>query len=588
MKNIYHYPMGQFIRDLAYYVFPYRRQFFAGVFFRLTSDIAHLYPALAISRVVQILSRKELSSSFQELSVIFLAWGTITLYFSIFHNFSKYLGFQVAERASLDFYKDTLAHIFKLDFSWQEKENSGNKMKRIDKGQEGINLTIRRIFNVLIEVAVNTVGIVVLFFSLNKGLAISLIFYIVVFFILGTLLLKKAIKQVRIVSKTNENVSGFTFESLNNIQTIKSLAIDTGVLRVIERRIDTLIKQIKKRIFYFQSLYGITNTFSNFYKYFAILYLSIGILQGKADLSLLILFIGLFDRVDTSVGELTDVIQELATAKIWISRAKNILATTPTIENQSKVSKQNSYNPDWKEITIRGIKFSYRKKEALNDVSFNVKRQEKVGVVGLSGAGKSTLFKLFLDLYENYNGDIFLDKVSLKNIQRKSYIDHVAVVLQDTELFDMSLKDNIEIAAIRRSKDPKLLSEVIKMSHLEEVVNELPKGVNTIVGEKGIKLSGGQKQRVGIARALYRQPDILLLDEATSHLDAHSEKEIQRAILENINRFTTIVIAHRLSTIKAMDKIVVLEKGRVVEQGKFEELLEKQGVFARMWQDQKI
>ena len=126
------------------------------------------------------------------------------------------------------------------------------------------------------------------------------------------------------------------------------------------------------------------------------------------------------------------------------------------------------------------------------------------------------------------------------------------------------------------------------MSHLEDVVAQLPRGIHTIVGEKGIKLSGGQRQRVGIARALYRQPDILLLDEATSHLDAHSEKQIQQALSESMNRFTTIVIAHRLSTIKEMDRIVVLDNGRVKELGTFAQLLKKNGAFAKMWREQKL
>ena len=173
-------------------------------------------------------------------------------------------------------------------------------------------------------------------------------------------------------------------------------------------------------------------------------------------------------------------------------------------------------------------------------------------------------------------------------MKRQSFINHVAVVLQETELFDMTLKENIEISAAGKPESEGLLEEVIKSSHLEEVVRELPKGVNTLVGEKGIKLSGGQKQRLGIARALYRQPDILLMDEATSHLDAHSEKEIQRIILESMNKFTTIVIAHRLSTIKAMDKIIVLDGGKIAEQGSLDDLLALNGVFAKMWQEQKI
>ena len=352
--------------------------------------------------------------------------------------------------------------------------------------------------------------------------------------------------------------------------------------------IDSLVPKIKKRIFYYQSLWGITNTFSNFFYFSIVLYLVQGVFRGTNDVGLLVLFMGYFNKIDSSAAELTDVTQDLAMVKTWISRAKYILDTPPLIENPEKRSIQSVYNPYWNELTIVKINFSYRKNRVLNNISFKIKRGEKVGIVGLSGAGKSTLFKLFLDLYENYEGNIFLDRISLKNIQRQSYIDHVAVVLQDTELFNMSLRENIKIASVRKSKNKDLINEVIKMAHLEDVVEKLPNGIDTLVGEKGIKLSGGQRQRLGIARALYRNPDILLLDEATSHLDTHSEKEIQKAILENVNKFTTIVIAHRLSTLRAMDKIIVLENGSVVEQGKFDELLEKHGVFARMWQDQKI
>src|SRR3989338_2143652 len=121
------YSFGEYIRDIWHYIKPYKTQFFTGVFFRFTSDIGRLSPAIAISRIVQILSRKAFSNSYEELVVIFVIWGIVTAYYSLFHNFSRYLGFQVAEKASLDFYRDTLSHIFKLDFSWQEKENSGNK-----------------------------------------------------------------------------------------------------------------------------------------------------------------------------------------------------------------------------------------------------------------------------------------------------------------------------------------------------------------------------------------------------------------------------------------------------------------------------
>ncbi len=581
------YPFRQFVLDLAHYVSPYRGQFFVGLFFRFTSDLARLYPAWAISRIVLILSKPPLNNH-QEIVTVFVLWGLATLYFGFAHNLSKYFGYQVAEKASLDIYKEALSHIFKLDFAWQEQENSGNKMKRIDRGLDGVNVTIRRIFDVLVEVLVNTVGIVLIFFTLDRALGIAIVFFMVTYYLFSTVLLKRAMAQEKIVNKEFENLGGVTFEALNNIQTIKSLSIDRGINDAVDRQVILLIQKIKRRIFLYQSQSGIQLMYESLFLFGVIVFLAWGIWQGKQDVGLLVLFVGLFGKVSTSTDELTDVTQQLALAKIWVSRAMEILKTEPIIENPIKVAAQLAYPSDWKEIKIDKVKFAYGRKNALQSVSLTIHRGEKVGIVGLSGAGKSTLFKLLLDLYEDYEGEILIDGIPLKNIKRQSFIDHVAVVLQDTELFDMSLRENIEIAAVHGTAVKSKLEDIIHMAHLEGVVEQLASGVETIVGEKGIRLSGGQRQRVGIARALYRQPDVLLLDEATSHLDAHSEKEIQKALQENMHKFTTVVIAHRLSTIKAMDKIVVLEHGKIVEQGSFTELLQKQGAFSKMWQEQKI
>ncbi|KKR00938.1 MAG: ABC transporter family protein [Candidatus Woesebacteria bacterium GW2011_GWB1_39_12] len=589
MDQVKKYTLFMFIRDLAHYISPYRGQFFVGIFFRFTSDLARLYPAWAVSRIVLILSNQQSFEVPQDLISILVTWGLVTLYYGFAHNLSKYFGYQVAEKASLDIYKESLSHIFKLDLTWQEKENSGNKMKRIDKGLDGINVTIRRIFDVLIEVAVNIVGIVLIFFTLEKTLSLSLIFFIATYFAIGNYLLKRAVTQERIVNKAFEDLGGITFESLNNIQTIKALSIDKGMISIISRHITPLIQKIRRRVFLFQFRGGVLLMYEAIFEFVVIAVLAWGIVSGRSDISLLVLFIGLFQKVGTSTRELTDVTQQLALAKIWVSRTMTILRTEPDIELPAKVEAQVEYPQEWKEIKINKLKFAYKKNKTLKSISITIKRGEKIGIVGLSGAGKSTLFKLLLDLYEDYEGDISIDNISLKGMKRQSYINHVAVVLQDTELFDMTLKENIEIAAVDGVHlEPKLFHEAIRMAHLDDVVKQLPQGVNTIVGEKGIKLSGGQRQRVGIARALFRQPDILLLDEATSHLDAHSEKEIQKALQGFMHKFTTIVIAHRLSTIKAMDKIVVLDRGKVVERGSFDNLLNKHGVFAKMWEDQKI
>lgn len=583
------YSLAQFIRDIARYINPYKRQFVTGVFFRLTSDIARLVPPWAISAIVLLLSQN--SGDFDHESIVrtMLLWALSAAYFTWSHNLAKYFGFQVAEKASLDLYKEAITHIFRLDLAWQETENSGTKLKKIDKGLDGINITIRRIFDTLIEVLVNTVGIVLIFTIQDWVLAASLIFFIVGYFILGTVLLKRAVGQERVVNKAFEDLSSLSFESVNNIQTIKALGIDAGILRVIKGKVVALVADIKRRIIHFQRRGVILYVFEMTFLLSIVTWIILGVLNGRYDVSVFILFIGLYRRVNTSVEELTEATQQLALAKIWVSRAMTILHVTPTIENTTRVLDQKDYPDNWKKLAISHVGFAYKKGHILKDISLTINRGEKIGIVGLSGAGKSTLFKLLLDLYEDYEGTISLDNIPLTSIKRQSYIDHVSVVLQDTELFDMSLRENIEIARPTSvAPNSARLDNAIQDSHLTSVVKDLPDGVSTLIGEKGFKLSGGQRQRLGIARALYRQPDILLLDEATSHLDAHSEKEIQKALEENISKFTTIVIAHRLSTIKAMDKIVVLEHGEIVETGSFNDLLKRGKQFATMWKEQKI
>ncbi len=215
-----------------------------------------------------------------------------------------------------------------------------------------------------------------------------------------------------------------------------------------------------------------------------------------------------------------------------------------------------------------------------------IKKGEKIGIVGISGTGKSTLFKLILKLYNNYQGEILFDKDSLHDIKRSSYMQKVAVVPQETELFNLSLKDNITLS--QDETNEALLQKSLDIAHVKDFSHKLAEGIDSLVGEKGIKLSGGEKQRVGIARAIYRQPELLLLDEATSHLDIESEKKIQEALHTFLKDITAIVIAHRLSTIKEMDRIVVMDQGEVLEVGSFQALIDKKGAFYTLWEKQKF
>jgi ABC-type multidrug transport system fused ATPase/permease subunit len=179
--------------------------------------------------------------------------------------------------------------------------------------------------------------------------------------------------------------------------------------------------------------------------------------------------------------------------------------------------------------------------------------------------------------------------VPLRKIRSSSYYDQAAVVLQDTEVFNLPLKENITIAQVSGGEDKKRLAQAVKIAHVDDFIGRLPQGVETPVGEKGIRLSGGEKQRVGIARAIYKQPQILFLDEATSHLDLESEEKIRDSLGKFFRTVTAVVIAHRLTTIRQMDRILVMEGGRIIESGTFEELQAKEGGrFRELWDKQNL
>ena len=185
-------------------------------------------------------------------------------------------------------------------------------------------------------------------------------------------------------------------------------------------------------------------------------------------------------------------------------------------------------------------------------------------------------------------GEIKIDDVSINTIKADDYLSRVSVVLQDTEVFNLSLKDNITIVRPEKEHERALLERTLTVSHVKDFVAKLKDGVNTLIGEKGIKLSGGERQRLGIARAVFKEPEILLMDEATSHLDIESEKKIQDSLHEFFKNVTAIVIAHRLTTIKLMDRILVIEKGKIIENGSFDELYAKKGRFYELWEKQQL
>lgn len=239
-------------------------------------------------------------------------------------------------------------------------------------------------------------------------------------------------------------------------------------------------------------------------------------------------------------------------------------------------------------IEVKNLTFSYTGiTDVLSNLNLLIEKQKITALVGPSGAGKSTLVNLILRFYDCPPGTIFINGTDVREFSLNSLRRHMAMVSQDIMLFNDTLRNNI-IYGLDREVGSGELAAIIDKSRLAECIARLPNGVETYIGDRGVKLSGGERQRVSIARALLKNAEILILDEATSSLDSHTEKLVQEAIYEVVKNRTSIVIAHRLTTIRNADKIAVLVEGRLIEEGRLEELLEKKGKFYEFWQEQKF
>ncbi len=296
--------------------------------------------------------------------------------------------------------------------------------------------------------------------------------------------------------------------------------------------------------------------------------------------------VGEFMSFFTAMGLIFDPLRRLAnvtgawaSARSSLARIRQVFEAEPTITAPERPAARPA-DPAAADIALGDVVLRYKGEAALNGLTFTAKAGETTALVGASGAGKSSVFNVLTRLVDVESGTVTVGGVDIATLPLADLRGLFSVVSQDAPMFDESLRDNILLA--ERDVDEAKLTEVIEAAHLTDFVARLPDGLDTPVGPRGGQLSGGQRQRVAIARALLRNAPILLMDEATSALDAESEVRVQAALDALSRERTTLVIAHRLATVRSADKIVVMDQGRVVDQGRHEDLLARGGIYARL------
>jgi len=300
--------------------------------------------------------------------------------------------------------------------------------------------------------------------------------------------------------------------------------------------------------------------------------------KGSIQAGDVVMYLGYFGMMVGSINGLVDFYPTLCLGRESLRSLSEILECPDLESNQGKRQVREVEG----RIVLDRVEYRYAPDlaPAVQDVTLDIKPGESVAFVGESGSGKSTLMNLVIGFRRPTGGRILLDGSDMETLDMRTYRHYLAVVAQNTILFSGTVRENITYGLDR--VDDKRLQEVLELANVSQFVRELPKGLDTVIGEHGGRLSGGQRQRISIARAFIREPRVIVLDEATSALDVVSEKLVQEAIQRLISRRTTLIVAHRLSTIRNADRVVVMKQGRIVEQGTHDKLMIRQGEFFRM------
>ena len=474
-----------------------------------------------------------------------------------------------------------------LSITYHNDMQSGRIQSKFLKDVESIDTLMHTLMFSLIPCIIGIiVSTAITILSNEKGWIVSIFFVVVipVNVLISKAFNKKLRKGYREYRIKNEEMGAKMNTMLEMMPVTKSHGLENSEITSFDKNIRELTSaglRIDKKLAKFGSAVWVVNDLLKTACVIFCAFLALNKIIGVGDI---ILYQSMFSQISNSIMSLTNIAPTIASGAESLASVSEVMNATDV-----EVSLGKREIPDV-EGRVKFEKVCYRypnsEQDVVHDLSLDVKQGECIAVVGASGSGKSTLMNLIIGFMMPSNGKILIDDNSITDLNLSEYRHHISVVPQTSVLFPGSIRNNITYGLDRYTEED--LQRVVEMANITEFLKELPNGLDTDVGEHGVKLSGGQRQRITIARALIRNPKILILDEATSALDNISEYHVQKAISSSIKGRTTFIVAHRLSTIRDADRIVVMEQGEMVECGTYEELMQKQGKFFKLKQLNEI
>jgi ATP-binding cassette subfamily B protein len=498
-------------------------------------------------------------------------------------NFQDYYVNVITQRLGAQLYSDGLRHSLDLPYQVFEDQRSGETLGKLQKVRVDVEKLIQGFVNVLFTALVGIIFVMWYAISVYWPIALGYFLTIPLLGILSFALSKKIkVIQKTIVGETTA-LAGATTESLRNIELIKSLGLAQQETQRLNGITDRILKLELRKVRYLRSLSFVQGTFVNLLRNVIILLLLYLLVQRHISLGQFFSFFIYSFSIFGPLQELGTIIGAYREAEASLANFQQILDTPRDVKptHPQPITKLET-------LAFDHVRFQHltAPAPALAGISFGAKLGETIAFVGPSGSGKTTLVKLLVGLYPAQSGQIRYNDIPSTEVDLDQLREQIGFVTQDTQLFAGTIRENLLFVA-PHATDAECL-HALHQAAADTLLARAPQGLDTVLGEGGVKVSGGEKQRLSIARALLRHPTLLVFDEATSALDSLTEEEISRTVreLSGSRQHITVLIAHRLSTILHADRIFVLERGHVAEHGRHQELIDQKGLYYAMWRQQ--
>lgn len=543
---------------------------------RITEEVLKVKPGGIIERVME-------TRHYYGVAWLLLASITVAMISRIAKAFQDYFLNLITQKFGATVFTEGLQHAMKLPYQEFEDARSGETLSVLQKVRLDTEKFVSSFINVLFPVIVGILFVAVYATTIHWSLPLVYFGGIFLLTVISNLLSKKVKTiQKKIVGQTTA-LAGATTESLRNIELVKSLGLTQQEVSRLNKNTFKILGLELTKVKRIRSISFIQGTFVNTLRQVILFLLMLFIYRGRMDAGQIVTMQIFSFFVFGPLQEIGNIILTYREAQASLENFANLMKKLPepTASDPSHLGQIETL-----EFDHVAFKHQTAAQNAINDISFGAKTGETIAFVGPSGSGKTTLMKLLVGLYRPQQGRILYNGMDENSIDFEDLRNQIGFVTQDTQLFSGSIRENLLFVNPAATEDD--LEDVLKKASCQNLLARAEKGLDTMIGEGGLKLSGGEKQRLSIARALLRQPKLLLFDEATSALDSLTEEEITDTIrdISKEGNQITILIAHRLSTIMHADRIYVLEKGDVVETGNHEMLLAEKGLYYAMWRQQ--